>query len=598
MKKLFSAISLSLVFLAFSCSKEENDTVNVITDHVIASPDAVELTTLVGSTTTWSTDRRLFELEFSGANSAFKTTLVGYDYALTPGQYVLTPAAGAQIGNGILENTRVNGKDVTGGYVTVTIRDGKYTVSADVVLSGSNENALLYYQGALSFTPDPDPTVLTQVFSAQSNLGNGNLSVTLQLGTDGISSEFDMGTFTNVWKGDGGYLALDLYSEDGYLHEGTYTPSAQGGVINAGEFGIGWDPGDIYGMGWEFTDWGTCWWTVSGGTATAEKITTGIISVTKNENGWVISWGAQYPQEYVFTGPIPSLTMPEVSAEFEYAYTEGDLAECSDQDGNTYPEVMKHSITITNAAGETVAYLEPILPTGETELEGSYVSTQYAHQAGTLADGFEFSFGDWHMEGGSYYVKDGKKVFIEPGQMVEIIKLVTGAYEFKGEGFDFLAAGPDYVPGSWQGGGAGSFDGVELTKFLGKIDYTGLGMTMIGVELGTAGITVVPGDWGNTYGGDGNYLKLEIYSTDGSLKPGTYRACSEGGNISEGEFGIGYDGMFGASGTTWYTLVGGTPSLNYVTDGTLTVEADGDTYTVVLSSSVVKTRYIGKLNAE
>ena len=596
MKKILSLLSLGIVLFAVSCSKEGDETVNVITDHVIDPAHAVELTSLVNNTATWSSDRRLFDLEFSGSGVTFKTTLVGYDYALAPGQYVLVSASGAQVGNGILENTRVDGKAVSAGYVLVTLRNGKYTVAADVTPAGSGDNAVLYYEGALNYTPDPAPVMLTQVFSAQSNLGNGTPSVSLQLGTAGIWSEFDMSTFSQVWKGEGGYLAVDLYSEDGYLHEGTYLPSARGGVINPGEFGIGWDPGDIYGWGFEFTDWGTCWWTVSNGTATAEKITSGIISVTRKDDDWVIAWGAKYPQENVFTGPIPALTKPEVSADFEFAYTEGDLAECSDQDGKTYPEVMKHTITITNAAGETVAYLEPILATGKTELEGSYISTEYAHEVGTLANGFEFSFGDWHMEGGSYYVENGAKVFIEPGQKVDIIKLVTGAYEFKGEGFDILASGPDYVPGSYPGGGS-SFSGTELTKFLGKSDYTGWGMTMIGLDLGTAGITVTPGDWGNTYGGEGNYLKLEVYSTDGTLKPGTYKACSEGGVIGDGEFGIGYDGMFGASGTTWYTL-GSTPSSVYVTDGTLTVDADGDSYTIVLTSSVVNARYVGTLSAQ
>ena len=593
MKKVIYILSLGLAFLAFSCSKEENNTVNVITDHVIEAPDAVQLTDLVTSTATWSMDRRLFDLEFSGNGTNFKTTLVGYEYALAPGQYVLASAANAQIGNGILENTQVNGKAVTAGYVMITLREGKYTVSVDATLSGG-ENALLYYQGAINYAPDPAAIPLTQVLSAQSNLASGTRSVTMQLATDGISSEFDMGTFTTVWKGEGGYLALDLYSEDGYLHEGTYRASAEGDVINAGEFGIGWDPGDIYGWGIEFTDWGTCWWTVSNGTATAEKITSGIISVSKNNDDWTISWGSQYPLEYVFTGAIPVLTQPEVSADFEYAYTEGELADCSDQGGTVYPEVKKHSITIVDATGTAVAYLEPVLTTGETELEGSYVSTEYAHEAGTLANGYFMDFSDWGMgiiEGGSWYMKDGQKVYIDPDVKVEIIKLATGAYEFKSDAFDYLAAGPDYVPGS-----GGSFDGVELTKFLGKTDYTGWGMTMIGLEMGTTGITVTPGDWGNTYGGDGNYLKLEIYSTDGTLKPGKYTACSEGGNIGEGEFGIGYDGMFGASGTTWYTLVGDTPSATYVTDGTLTVEADGDTYTIVLSSSVANARYTGRLS--
>ena len=107
----------------------------------------------------------------------------------------------------------------------------------------------LYWKGTLPFEADPAPTALTQVLQAQSNLSSGVNSLTMQLATAGISSEFDMTTYQNVWKGEGGYLALDLYSEDGYLHDGNYKASAQGGVINPGEFGIGYDTVI------EYTDW-------------------------------------------------------------------------------------------------------------------------------------------------------------------------------------------------------------------------------------------------------------------------------------------------------------------------------------------------------
>ena len=148
------------------------------------------------------------------------------------------------------------------------------------------------------------------------------------------------------------------------------------------------------------------------------------------------------------------------------------------------------------------------------------------------------------------------------------------------------------------GGGGGDFDGTVLTKFLGASNYTIYGVNLAGVELGTDGITVTPGDWGNTYGGEGNYIKLEFYSTDGSLAPGEYKPCAVGGQVGEGEFGIGYDGDWGASGTTWYTLGGGELAYSYVTDGSLIVEKSGDVYTIVLDSTTVKFKYEGKLSAE
>ena len=138
---------------------------------------------------------------------------------------------------------------------------------------------------------------------------------------------------------------------------------------------------------------------------------------------------------------------------------------------------------------------------------------------------------------------------------------------------------------------APAYDGVTLTQNFGIIDYTAYGMKMVGIELGTPGVVATPGGWGNTYSGDGNYLKLEIYSADGKIAPGTYKACAEGGVIGEGEFGIGYDGMYGASGTAWYTLVDGVATYQYITDGTVTVEVDGDDYKITIESSVVNARY-------
>ena len=139
--------------------------------------------------------------------------------------------------------------------------------------------------------------------------------------------------------------------------------------------------------------------------------------------------------------------------------------------------------------------------------------------------------------------------------------------------------------------GGGEYDGVSLTQNFGIIDYSMYGMKMVGIELGTSGIVATAGGWGNTYTGNGNYLKLEIYSEDGKIAPGTYKACTTGGEIGPGEFGIGYDGMYGASGTTWYTLVNDEATYKYITDGTVTVEVDGDDYKITLESSVVNARY-------
>ncbi len=144
--------------------------------------------------------------------------------------------------------------------------------------------------------------------------------------------------------------------------------------------------------------------------------------------------------------------------------------------------------------------------------------------------------------------------------------------------------------------------GTELKSFISLTSYLEYGQNLVGVELGTEGFTyTVTFDWTTftnvyTYSGDGNYLKLELYSNDGTVKPGTYTASADGTTLKEGEFGIGYDGQYGISGTTWFTVKDNASSHQYVTDGIVNVEVEGDTYTISLESSVVNAVYTGKLS--
>lgn len=242
------------------------------------------------------------------------------------------------------------------------------------------------------------------------------------------------------------------------------------------------------------------------------------------------------------------------------------------------PAVSKHTLTFHDAStNEVTAVFELLLVTGNNAIAGTYSCEEYASAPGLICNGYNFP--DWGISGGSYYMKDGARVDIQAGETVTVT-LSEGVYTFKGSsGFEFQA-------------------GVLLSKFASLTDYTGWGMQMVGTELASAGLSVVPGDWGSTYAGNGNYLKLELYSTDGTIAPGTYKACAVGGTIGAGEFGIGYDGSFGASGTSWYTVTESVPSYTYVTDGELTVELSGGQYTITLASSVISARYIGKLSSE
>lgn len=444
MKKISSLLVFGLALL-LSCEKEGPTTVNEITDLYTAPAGAKEMT-FTGGESTWSTDRRYFDLKFSDLT----TTLVGYDAFLAPGLYML---GGDEIGKAIAAKTKVGGQTPSEGWITVNNRDGKYQFTAQF------GDQVYFWTGTLPFQADPAPLDLTVLQQASAN--KDNKLVTMQLATEGIAQTMNE-NWQTVWTGEGYYLALDLYSEDGYLHEGNYTASAEGGVVNAGEFGIGYDTEVDWGWGpMEMKDWGTCLWTVSGGAATAEKITAGLVSVTSREEKvddkdvtiWTISWGAEYPVEVVFEGAIPALTKPKKPdgpVALDYTYTIGNPMDCSTQAGEVVSGVKKYPFTFVDAAGEQVAYLEFILAEGTTDVEpGDYVSTEYAHEAGQLANGYFMDFGDWGtFSGGSWYVNGaGEKVFIDPGVTVSVEAAGTGAFKFSSDGFLFAAAGPNYVPG-------------------------------------------------------------------------------------------------------------------------------------------------------
>lgn len=545
-------------------------TIHEITDHYTAPTDATVMT-LSKAESTWSTDRRYFDLSFG---NDFVTTLVSYDALLTPGEYVI---GGDEIGNALAANTQVNGASVQSGYVLVNERDGQYQIS---VKAGEK---VLYWSGTLPFTPDPAATQLSEVMNAQSNLGNGTPSVTMNLATPGISQGYDE-NWQQVWTGEGGYLALDLYSEDGYLHDGTYTASAEGGVINPGEFGIGWDPGDLYGIGWVFENWGTCWWTVKDGAATAEKITEGLVTVTSREEKvddkdvtiWTIFWGKDYPQEILFEGTIPALTKPkkpEGPVNPKYLYT--DTVTPGDA-------VDTHAITITDKEGNELAYLELLTAPGETDLTGAYPSTSYASEPGQMRDGYYIDAGEWGVfSGGSYYVEGGEKKYIAAGTAtVAVTKLAESAYQFTCEFFDYDAAGPDFVPIS---GDDDDVTGDVVLKLTSGLTYTMedvtagntdsnqnplSGVTLWRVTVTDGAGTVASFDLGTAAGSDdlaGEYTVMSYPDAPG-------KAGNGWGFAAWGMFGGCY---FVVDGAYYFIPEAATVNVSNNADGTLKIKFEG-----------------------
>ena len=595
MKKSIINSLIAAVLVISSCTNTELEPLKGI------FPDAQEpvLTTMASSSVTKTETTREFAFKFTGQdNSTVETSLVGAraQYFLESNVY----GPGESKGCFLPEKTFVNGKAVKSGSITVRKEEGNGYTFLFVLFDVDGNAIRTKWTGDIPFEPDPEAAKLTQVFTAQSNVASGTNSVTLSLGTAGISSSFDMTTYQTVWSGDGNYLAVDFYSADGYLHEGTYTASAAGGVINEGEFGIGWDPGDLWGIGMVFENWGTCWWTVTGGNLSAEKITSGTITVERRGSTYRITWGDEntYPHWAVFEGEIEALT-PSGTPAPDYTYTE----ELSDAVDNTFAPVAgvkTHNLVLKDKAGAEVAYFQLVLAEGQTDLAGNYTCTEYAHEPYTFGNGYDLSMWGMGMGGTRYVKSDGSTVLVEVGETLTVTKLAEGIYEFTGStGYDFVAAGEGAAPG----GDEKTY--VELKKVSLIQDNNANGVKSLTVNIMTDGITSSfdQATWQTTWEGSGNYLAFDIYSADGSLAPGTYTASAVGGTVNEGEFGIGYDTEFWGMtmenwGTCWWTITDGAISAEKVLDGTITVSIDGDVYTIVLESSTVNARYIGAFATE
>ena len=596
----------------------------------------------------------------NGSGAALEAIFSCSAPVLQAGTYTEASAGYATAGNFITgadgTTLTINGEKhlVTAGTIKVAENGGTYTFDGIVKL-GNGENYSFKWTGSgLAWTGLPELKKLSVVTLAQSNLANGAKSVTLNLSDGNWSSTMDMTTWQTVYTGKGNYLAIDLYSEDGYLAAGTYSPSATGGAIEKGQYGIGWDPGDIYNMGYMFENWGTCWWTVDEAATpqtSAEKITTGDITVAIDENSVytiTVDNGELYVQ---FTGEIPAVTKPAVPADpWEIAGSvvfqhEGltftmtdDTANNTKQDNSPLEGVTLYWHQIKDEAGSLVAELDLVTNQGATSLAGEYKVTSYPDEVGEAGNGFyidlgAMGWGEGVVSGGTIlygpdgtpYVIDADKSNIKitenKGQTIIIVKGTTNGATIAGK---YVIGEPkEDEDGEGEGGGCGcdcdgckdctggsgdgddeggnSFKGERLTKFLSLNPGTGI----VTAQFGTAGLSIVQSDYGPQISGEGNYLKFDAYSADGKLAAGVYRASAVGGVVGEGEFSIGYDTTvdwgwgpmeFTNWGTCWMTHnADGSETGVKITDGTLTVEISGETYTITLESSVLNAQYVGPL---
>ncbi|MCF0191714.1 MAG: hypothetical protein HUJ96_10690 [Marinilabiliaceae bacterium] len=188
------------------------------------------------------------------------------------------------------------------GNIVVTKNGSSYTVTIDQGKGG----VFAAYEGAIAdLDPDsgngggnaePNYIEISNFLSASVNAN----TLSLQLAGEGIT--VTQGAWGAEVQGDGNYLKIDLYTADGSLAEGVYTP-ADNDKLAEFNFAKGWDPGDMWGIGMEFKNWGTAWMTREGGNETGVNIEEGTITVTKEGDNYVITL-VSGSVNVRYTGPI------------------------------------------------------------------------------------------------------------------------------------------------------------------------------------------------------------------------------------------------------------------------------------------------------
>lgn len=645
MKLNFKAIFFAAIaaFMSASCAEGTLELRRPGLEDVDATK--VELTTLVSSDAARVRPFYVYELKLSSSDQSVVLDAKFVSDGQPLHAAVYSPATFAEAH----KNTYVTGADgttltvdgvvcqVVNGNIKVTAESGAYTVSGvvEVIVPETNETA--YYDlswGAepvsVKFKDLPTMTTLTKVLTATSNVANGTNTVTVQLSTDGWSQEFDMNTYQNVYTGTGAYLAVDFYSEDGYLAAGTYKAGADPTNPQPGEFVVGYDTTVDWGWGpMEMKDWGTCWWTVDNAAPVAQKILSGEIYVAfdKKSKAYTIDIdnGTQYAK---FVGEIPALTKVEqkpggggsytgtvftslLGATVQAQYTQAVIQLATDgvtasMDPTTYQTTYSGTGKIFNLTihAEGTDGTSPYIPTG-----------QY-----NAADGTTDPF-TWQVTGGMpeynfywgtmvYDIVDGTPTMVQMTEGTIWVGAKDGNYIINYENGDtkFRYTGPltglvtpadddgGYVGGDEGGEGGDDVEYVTVPAFLGLTPGDGI----VTVYLGEESMTFE----NSTVTGAGNYFKFDAYSTDGTLAPGTYTASAEGGVVTEGTFGIGWDPgdlwgigwVFTNWGTCYMTKAeDGSETGIKIEDGTMIVEEDDGNYVIKVQSSAMNVMYEGPL---
>ena len=587
----------------------------------------------------------VFTLELKNASGVtLEAKFASASTALDAGSYTEASAAYAVAGNFITgaEGTKltVDGEThlVTAGTLKVALEGGSYSLSGVVKVDNGNNYSIEWAGAPLTWG---DVLVATKLNTVMHTQANQNKTVTVKLADSGV--EFTAGQWgPQITGGKGNYLSVDFYSEDGYLAAGTYAPAADPNAPKKGEYVPGYVYEQVWGDQVYASMYGSNWFTVDAASTpmeSCEHLTKGNITVSVDGDVFTITVDNNeiYAQ---FVGEIPAILTPAVPADpweltgdvvlietegLSMTMTDDTANNTADSNGTALSGVTLWFVELKNADGATVAIFDLVTKAGSTSLAGEYKVVSYPHEPGQAGNGFDLRSWGLDMFGGtiltdpatgtSYSIAQDAaniKITEDRGQTTIIVKGKTDAgvkiaakYVFgeikedeggeggSGEcGCDCDAC--QDCTGGEGGSGEKPFDGTILVGLGGWIDYAMFSMNMIGIDLYSEGCTVSNSWWNYTYTGSGNHLKLEIYAEGGVITPGVYEittvaSAPEPGQVKAGD---------ASGGSEWVTVTDGAAAgATKITDGTVTIEENGGTYTLTIESSVCKARYIGPLAA-
>ena len=582
MKKTLLYGMMAAALALVSCVKTEMKPLDP-QNPIFPEATVVEMTTLTSSDATKDEEgRRVFTLDLTDGTTPMHLTLIGSKYFLTANQYTEALEAVAKNGNFILGKTTVGGKNVKQGFINVDILEevetetgceNTYKIAAVVFL----EDGTPYkanWTGKIAYDSDP-------ILGPQYHY------------TDTIAQDC---------TDQGGTLYTDVESHTLVLNdlEGNFAAQIKlirsvGAKDLSGEYIVAEYAHENFtaGNGFDMTPYG---WPVVIGSYYLDADGNNVIiepgakiSVTKaGEGGFYSIDGDGFSFLCAPEGYIPGILI--------YDSVDTVAQDCTDAGGTLYEDVESHTIVLTNAEQATVAQIKLVRSVGTTDLTGVYTVTEYAHEDFTAGNGFDMTPYGWPVVIGTYYYdEEGNVVIVEPGETITVTSAGQDTYKFEGStGWTFVAVVE--VPAPQPGPGGDDPVEAALTDFLSLTDYSGWGVNLLGVELGTTGFTYTPATWTTPaeYPVDGAYIKLEVYSENGTVAAGTYTPSADPNALVAGEFKTGSQN----GGTTLFVVKDGSATPYYVADGTVTVAKEGDVYTIAVTSTTVTATYVGKLSAE